>query len=50
MAGLGIREELFPLFGIYPETIKRMAYGFRDHEFFELKIYVLHEARSALVG
>jgi transposase len=32
------------------KTMKRMAYGFRDHEFFKLKIYALHEARYALVG
>jgi transposase len=32
------------------KTMKRMAYGFRDYEFFKLKIYALHEARYALVG
>ncbi len=26
------------------------AYGFRDKEFFKLKIYALHESRYALVG
>lgn len=32
------------------KTIKRQAYGFRDQEFFKLKIYAIHEARYALVG
>jgi transposase len=32
------------------KTMKRQAYGFRDHEFFKLKIYALHEATYALVG
>ena len=32
------------------KTMKRQAYGFRDQEFFVLKIYALHESRYALVG
>jgi transposase len=32
------------------KVLKRMAYGFRDNEFFKLKILGLHEARYALVG
>jgi transposase len=32
------------------KTMKRQAYGFRDHEFFILNIYALHESRYALVG
>ena len=32
------------------KTIKRTAYGFRDMEFFKLKIMALHEAKYALVG
>ena len=32
------------------KTIQRQAYGFRDREFFNLKIYVLREATYALVG
>ncbi len=32
------------------KTMQRQAYGFRDHEFFKLKILALHETRSALVG
>lgn len=32
------------------KTTKRQAYGFRDHQFFILKIYALHESRYALVG
>jgi transposase len=32
------------------KTMQRQAYGFRDHEFFKLKIYALHEAKYALVG
>jgi len=32
------------------KTMKRQAYGFRDLEFFKLKILALHETRYALVG
>ncbi len=32
------------------KTMKRQAYGFRDQEFFKLKIYALHETKYALVG
>jgi len=32
------------------KTMKRQAYGFRDHEFFILKIMAIHEATYALVG
>lgn len=32
------------------KTMKRQAYGFRDHEFFILKILALHESKYALVG
>ncbi len=32
------------------KTMKRQAYGFRDREFFKLKILAIHEARYALVG
>jgi len=32
------------------QTMKRQAYGFRDREFFKLKIFALHESRYALVG
>jgi transposase len=32
------------------KTMKRQAYGFRDHEFFKLKILGLHETTYALVG
>jgi transposase len=32
------------------KTLKRQAYGFRDHEFFKLKILGLHETKHALVG
>jgi len=31
-------------------VLQRQAYGFRDQEFFRLKIYQLHEAKHALVG
>jgi transposase len=30
-------------------TMKRHAFGFRDHEFFELKILAIHEMKYALV-
>jgi transposase len=32
------------------KTMKRQAYGFRDEEFFKLKILALHESKYALVG
>jgi transposase len=32
------------------QTMKRQAYGFRDHEFFKLKIMAIHKATYALVG
>jgi len=32
------------------KTMERQAYGFRDQEFFKLKILGLHETRYALVG
>jgi transposase len=32
------------------KTMKRQAYGFRDKEFFKLKIMALHETKYALVG
>lgn len=32
------------------KTMKRQAYGFRDMDFFKLKIMVIHETRYALVG
>jgi transposase len=32
------------------KTMQRQAYGYRDQEFFRLKIYALHEATYALVG
>jgi transposase len=32
------------------KTMKRQAYGFRDHQFLILKIYAIHESRYALVG
>ena len=32
------------------KTMKRQAYGYRDHDFFKLKIFAIHEAKYALVG
>ena len=32
------------------KTMKRQAYGFRDPEFFKLKIYAIHQTKYALVG
>ena len=32
------------------KTMQRQAYGFRDREFFKLKIFALHKTRYALVG
>src|SRR5262249_6381980 len=31
-------------------TMQRQAYGFRDKEFFKLKILAIHEAKYALLG
>jgi transposase len=32
------------------KTLQRQAYGYRDQEFFHLKILACHEAKYALVG
>ena len=32
------------------KTMNRQAYGFRDLEFFKLKILAIHQAKYALVG
>ena len=32
------------------KTLQRQAYGFRDKEFFKLRIYALHQTKYALVG
>ena len=32
------------------KTMKRQAYGFRDMEFFKLKILAIHEAELKLIG
>ncbi len=32
------------------KTMKRQAYGFRDKEFFKLKVLAIHETKYALVG
>ena len=32
------------------KTLKRQAYGFRDQEFFKLKILAIHETKYALIG
>lgn len=32
------------------KTLQKQAYGFRDRDFFKLKIYALHETKYALVG
>ena len=32
------------------QTMKRQAYGFRDMEFFKLKILAIHRTKYALVG
>ena len=32
------------------KTMQRQAYGYRDEEFFHLKIFAIHEAKYALVG
>ena len=32
------------------KTMKRQAYGFRDTEYFKLKLYALHQAKFKLIG
>jgi transposase len=32
------------------KTMKRQAYGFRDREFFKLKILAIHESQYKLIG
>jgi transposase len=32
------------------KLLKRQAYGFRDMEYFTLRIFALHESRYALIG
>ncbi|MDD3989611.1 MAG: transposase [Bacteroidales bacterium] len=32
------------------KTMKRMAYGYRDQEFFKLKLYALHTNTNAFSG
>jgi len=32
------------------KTMQRQAYGFRDREFFKLKIFAIHKSRYALIG
>lgn len=32
------------------KTMKRQSYGFRDPEFFKLKILAIHETKYALIG
>jgi transposase len=41
-----------PLEGINNKikVLKRMAYGFRDKEFFKLKIYDIHKNKYELIG
>lgn len=48
----GYRISTGPLEGTNTKirVLQRKAYGFRDAEFFKLKIYALHETRYALVG
>jgi transposase len=32
------------------KLLQRQAFGYRDAEFFQLKIYALHTTRQALIG
>ncbi|CAN5301542.1 hypothetical protein BH11PLA2_BH11PLA2_31630 [soil metagenome] len=32
------------------KTLPRQSYGYRDREFFELRIYSIHQAKYAHVG
>ena len=45
-----LTEALKPFFFNKIKTMKIMAYGFRDMEFFKLKIMAIHESKYALVG
>jgi transposase len=49
---VGVRLTSGPLEGLNNKikTLKRMAYGYRDMEFFQLKIKGLHESKYRLVG
>jgi len=35
---------------LHKNTLQKQAYGFRDMDFFKLKIMALHQAKYALVG
>nr|VFK46979.1 MAG: Transposase [Candidatus Kentron sp. TC]VFK61821.1 MAG: Transposase [Candidatus Kentron sp. TC] len=54
VSGVGMLERIStaPLEGANNKikTLRKMAYGFRDLEFLELKIEALHETKYALVG
>ncbi len=32
------------------DALQRMAYGYRDHDYFIAKLYALHLAKFALIG
>jgi transposase len=32
------------------KTLQRQSYGFRDMEYFKLKLYAIHEAQYKLIG
>ncbi|MCR5562193.1 MAG: transposase, partial [Desulfovibrio sp.] len=32
------------------KVLKRMAYGYRDQEFFKLRLLAIHEAKYAFTG
>jgi transposase len=32
------------------KVLKRMAYGFRDKQFFKLKIYAIHKVKYEIIG
>lgn len=52
LAYYDVRISTGPLEGMNNKikTLQRQAYGYRDHEFFRLRIFALHETRRALVG
>ena len=52
LAYYGCRISIGPLEGTNNKikTMRRQASGFRDNEFFKLRIYAIHEAKYALFG
>lgn len=52
LAWYSYRISTSPLEGLNNKikTIKRQAYGYRDQEYFQLKLYALHQSKFQLIG